>query len=192
MQTLADMRGWAPFVALQIEWSLVERTVEHELLPMAAALGLGVLPWSPLGGGVLTGKYDRSDLADSDTAAVAPTRKGVIASSGHLTPAALALGDLVRGIAHEIGKSPSQVAIAWLLQQSGCTSPILGARTVEQLEDNLAALDVRLDADQTARLDAASAPTPIFPNRYLARPMLQQLMFGGANVERRAGSELRI
>ena len=68
MQTLADLRGWAPLVALQIEYSLIERTVEHELIPMAAALGLGVLPWSPLGGGVLTGKYGRDDLSQDSSA----------------------------------------------------------------------------------------------------------------------------
>lgn len=81
MQTLADLRGWSPLVALQIEYSLVERTVEHELLPMAEALGLGVLPWSPLGGGILTGKYSRADLSDANAADVSPDRKGIIAST---------------------------------------------------------------------------------------------------------------
>src|SRR5690606_27557454 len=74
MQAIADLRGWSPFVALQIEYSLVERSVEHELIPMAQALGLGVLPWSPLGGGILTGKYSRADLSDENAADVSPTR----------------------------------------------------------------------------------------------------------------------
>ncbi len=81
LQTMADLRGWSPFVALQIEYNLVERTVEHELIPFAAALGLGVLPWSPLGGGVLTGKYTRADLRDSQERAVGTTRASIIASS---------------------------------------------------------------------------------------------------------------
>ena len=183
LQTLADLRGRAPLVALQIEWSLVERTVEHELVPMAAELGLGVLPWSPLGGGVLTGKYRTQDIVDGG-ADVAPTRKGVIASSGHLTPEALSLGDMVRSMAQEIGATPSQVAIAWLLRQRHCSSPILGARTAAQLEDNLGALDVTLTDAQAEQLDQASAPPPIFPTRFLERPMLQQLIFGGAQVDR--------
>jgi aryl-alcohol dehydrogenase-like predicted oxidoreductase len=178
LQTLADLRGWSPLVALQIEWSLVERTVEHELVPMARELGLGVLPWSPLGGGVLTGKYGRSDSKDEGGADVSPTRKGVIASSGHLTPQALELGARVRDIAAEHGVSPSQVAIAWLSRQPGVTSPILGARTAAQLEDNLGALDVELPPEAWRRLDEASHIAPIYPSRFIDRPMAQQLIFG--------------
>ncbi|WP_395334713.1 aldo/keto reductase [Novosphingobium sp. BL-8H] len=186
MQTLASLRAWAPLVALQIEWSLVERTVEHELVPMAEAMGLGVLPWSPLGGGVLTGKYGPEDVADDEQAEVAGTRKGVIASSGHLTGDAIALGALVREVAAEIGATPSQVAIAWLLRQPACTAPILGARTAAQLEDNLGGLDVILTEAQVERLDQASRVAPIFPSRFLARPMLRQIMFGRTAIERRA------
>lgn len=123
MQTLADLRGWSPLVALQIEYSLVERTIEHELIPMAAALGLGVLPWSPLGGGVLTGKYSRADLSDENGAAVSPTRKGVIASSGHLSERSLAIAEVVAAAARENGVTPSQVAIAWTLATRRWTHP---------------------------------------------------------------------
>ena len=182
MQAIADLRGWSPFVALQIEYSLVERTVEHELIPMAAALGMGVLPWSPLGGGVLTGKYARSDVADSGDAAVAPTRKGVIASSGHLTARSIGIAETVRAVADEIGATPSQVAIAWTLANPAVTSPILGARTVAQAEDNLGALDLALSPEHIERLDRASAPEPIFPARFVGRPMVRQLIFGGASV----------
>lgn len=184
MQTLAELRGWAPLAALQIEWSLVERTVEHELVPMAQAMGLGVVPWSPLGGGVLTGKYTREDVAGDAQADVAATRKGVIASAGHLDESAIALGEIVRGIAEDIGASPAQVALAWLLGRPGVTAPILGARTAAQLEDNLGALDLELTAEQIARLDDASAPSPIFPGRFLQRPMLQQLIFGNCALMR--------
>ncbi|KAK0332577.1 hypothetical protein LTR94_024273, partial [Friedmanniomyces endolithicus] len=144
MQTLADMRGWSPFVALQIEYSLVERTVEHELIPMAQAMGLGVLPWSPLGGGVLTGKYSKADLSDENRADVSETRKGVIASTGHLNERSLSIASLVVEIAREVGASASQVALAWTLHNPAVTSPVVGARTLDQALDNFGALSIRL------------------------------------------------
>jgi aryl-alcohol dehydrogenase-like predicted oxidoreductase len=182
MQTLAELFGWAPFVALQIEYSLIERTVEHELIPMAAALGMGVLPWSPLGGGVLTAKYTRADVADSREAAVAATRKGVMASSGQLSDRALDIADVVRSVAQEIGATASQVALAWTLSNPAVTAPVMGARTLAQAEDNLGALLVALSNEHRARLDAASAPEPVFPSRFIGRPLVQQLIFGGSNI----------
>ncbi len=183
MQTIAFLRGWAPLVALQIEYSLVQRTVEHELIPMAAALGLGVLPWSPLGGGVLTGKYSRADLSDESESGVSASRKGVIASSGHLTVEALDIAEVVRSVAHECGATPSQVALAWTLTNPAVVSPIVGARTVDQFEDNLGALQVTLTIEQRTLLNDASAPTPIFPGVFMARPMVQGLIFGGATLD---------
>lgn len=178
MQTLADLRGWSPLVALQIEYNLLERTVEHELMPMAQAMGLGVLPWSPLGGGILSGKYSREDLSDENGADVARTRKGVIASSGHLNTRALDIADVVKTVASEIGASPSQVALAWTLRHPAVVSPVMGARTLKQAKDNLGALQLTLSDDQLQRLNAASAPAPIFPARFTARPMVQQLIRG--------------
>ena len=186
MQTLADLRGWSPFIALQIEYSLIERTVEHELIPMAQSLGLGVLPWSPLGGGVLAGKYSRADLAHEGERQVSPTRKGVIASSGHLNERALGIAEVVRAVAEETGRSPSQVALAWVLTHPAVAAPIIGARTLAQAEDNIGALSLELSAEQRERLDAASRPEPIFPERFMGRPMAQQLVFGGADVARRS------
>ena len=185
MQAIADLRGWSSLVALQIEYSLVERTVEHELLPMAKELGLGVLPWSPLGGGVLTGKYTKADVDPLGETNVAATRKGIIASSGHLNERAIGVAEAVSAVADEIEATPSQVAIAWTLANPVITSPILGARTLAQAEDNLGALDVVLSRKQLARLDDASAPEPIFPARFVSRPMVQQLIFGGASVAAR-------
>jgi aryl-alcohol dehydrogenase-like predicted oxidoreductase len=182
MQTLADLRGWSPFVALQIEYSLVERSVEHELMPMAQALGLGVLPWSPLGGGVLAGKYARTDVEDSREAAVSASRKGVIAASGHLNARSIAIAEEVRVVAAEAGATPSQVALAWTLTNPSVVSPILGARTVAQAEENLAALEVVLSQDQVDRLNRISEPDPIFPARFVQRPLVQQLIHGGAAV----------
>lgn len=186
MQTLADMRGWSPFVALQIEYSLVERSVEHELMPMAAAMGLGVLPWSPLGGGVLAGKYTRADVEDSREAAVSASRKGVIASSGHLTERSIEIAQEVRAVAEEVGSTPSQIALAWTLANPTVVSPVMGARTLAQAQENLGALDVVLSPEQLDRLNRVSEPDPIFPARFVKRPLVEQLIFGGASVARRA------
>ncbi|WP_409311257.1 aldo/keto reductase [Pectobacterium sp. B1J-3] len=185
MQTLADLRGWSPFVALQISYSLVERTVEHELIPMAQAMGLGVLPWSPLGGGILTGKYSHADLSDENDANVSETRKGVIASSGYLNEQALTIAQVVGKVADEVGASHSQVALAWTLQNPAVVSPIIGARTLEQAEENFGALSVEFTEDQLRRLEQASAVTPIFPENFIGRPMAQQLIFGKNSVKSR-------
>lgn len=183
LQTLADLRGWSPFVALQIEYNLVERTVEHELIPMAESLGLGVLPWSPLAGGALTGKYTVSDLTDDNAAEVSADRKGVIASSGHLNAQTLKVADVVAGIARELEVTPAQIALAWTLHQPGVCSPIVGARTLAQAEENFGAVDVALSKAHLDRLHAASAIAPIFPSRFIQRPMAQRLIFGDVSAE---------
>ncbi|OZI50686.1 aldo/keto reductase [Bordetella genomosp. 4] len=185
LQTLADLRGWSPLVALQIEYSLVERTPEHELMPMAQEMGLGVMPWSPLGGGILTGKYSRDDLQQASEAGVSVTRKGVIASSGHMTARSLDIAEVVNAVAHEIGATPSQVALAWTLLNPAVVAPVIGARTLIQAQDNLGALRICLDTEHIARLSQASAPEAIFPNRFVERPMVQQLIFGQTNLQRR-------
>ncbi|CEH76524.1 Rhizopine catabolism protein mocA [Xanthomonas citri pv. citri] len=185
LQTLADLRGWSPLVALQIEYSLVERSVEHELLPMARELGLGVLPWSPLGGGILTGKYSRADLTDDNAAEVSSSRKGVIASTGHLNARSLEIADVVGAVADELGASRSQVALAWTLRNPAVVSPVMGARTLQQAEDNFGALEIVLADEQLARLDAVSAVPPIFPERFIGRPMAQQLIYGSHHVQLR-------
>jgi len=184
MQTLADLRGWAPLIALQIEYSLLERTVERDLIPAARALGLGVIPWSPLGSGVLTGKYTRADLAASAAhASPVGTRKDIAAANGALTERGLAIADVVKQVAHEIDRSPAQVAIAWTLRAPGVTAPILGARTVAQLEDNLGALDVQLGAEHMARLEAASAIELGFPHHMLSRPLTRKVVLGDVQLE---------
>lgn len=146
--TLASLRGWAPFIGLQVEYSLVERDVERELTPMARELGLGVLPWSPLNAGVLTGKYNPLDeKVDTDT------QRNV---GGRLDERKRAISTEVQTIAREIGCSPAQVALQWLLRQPAVTSPIVGARTLAQLDDNLGALNVTLDDSHLQRLEAVS------------------------------------
>lgn len=172
-QVEARFRGWSPLVALQIEYSLSERTVEHDLLPMAAELGLGVTPWSPLKGGLLSGKYGRHKHPEGEGRHVPGTSK-------HLTEANYAIIDALESVAREVGTGVAQVALAWVLARPGVTSPILGVRTLAQLDANLQALEVRLTGDQMARLDAASAPTPIFPHGFLQNT--RHVMQSGATV----------
>ncbi|QWT18864.1 aldo/keto reductase [Bacillus sp. NP157] len=184
MQMLAELRGWSPFVALQIEYSLIARTVEHELLPMADALDLAVLAWSPLGSGVLSGKYSRADVeAHKGKDMFTGGRAAVASGMGALSEANLDIVDVLKTVAEEVGHSPAQTAIAWLLaKQAPRVIPILGARTAKQFEENLAALEVSFTDAQMQRLDEASAIDPIFPHRFLPQVLAQVL--AGASVTR--------
>lgn len=171
--TLAELQGWTRFVALQLPYSLVERTPERSLLPMAHAFDLAVTCWGLLGGGVLTGKYGESDGE--------PRRYDRDQVSG----AAVALSETVRSVAHELGRTPSQVAIAWVRQRQlvGCHPaplliPILGVRSADQMADNLGVLDCRLDEAQITRLDDASAIELGFPHDFLVSRMVRSLIFG--------------
>jgi len=187
MQTIADLRGWAPLIALQIEYNLIERTVERDLIPMAKEMGLGVIAWSPLASGVLTGKYSRKDLdAGSGTAAAEGTRKDIAAAQGALNARGLDIADAVKSVAAELGKSPAQVALAWTLLDKTVTAPIIGARTTKQLEDNLGALSVTFTDAQKQRLDQASAIELGFPHAMLTRPLTRAVMFGDLKIEGRA------
>src|SRR5919108_6394734 len=187
MQTIADLRGWSPLIALQIEYSLIERTVERDLIPMAREMGLGVIPWSPLASGVLAGKYSRADLdAGEGVAEAVGTRKNVAASAGSLTERGLDIADVVRDVAGEAGYSPSQVALAWTLRNPAVTSTIVGVRTFQQLEDNLGALDVALSDEQWARLDEVSAIELGFPHDFMQRPMTRATLLGDVKIVPRA------
>ncbi len=184
MQTLADLRGWTPLVALQIEYSLIERTVERELLPMAEAMGLAVLAWSPLGSGVLTGKYSRADLVQESIGEVAPTRKLIAAGNGALTERALDIAETVKQIANQTGHAPAQIALAWLLRRPIRPMPIVGARTLAQLENNLDAMAITLDESHLRQLDEVSHIALGFPHDFLALPMTQQVIFGETTAQR--------
>jgi aryl-alcohol dehydrogenase-like predicted oxidoreductase len=159
-QTIAMLRGWTPLVALQIEYSLLERTVEGELIPMAVEMGLGVTPWSPLKSGVLSGKYTRENAAN----AKADRGDRVTASLGEKV---FAIIDELQATAKELNTTPAGVALAWVQSRPGVASTIIGARRIDQLEQNLAALDITLGADQIARLDKLSKPTLSFPTQFL-------------------------
>jgi aryl-alcohol dehydrogenase-like predicted oxidoreductase len=185
MQAIAELRGWAPFVALQIPYNLTERTVERDLMPMAKEMGIGVLPWSPLAGGVLSGKYSRDDLqaAAPDTVAGMRSRKDINLATGRLTERTLDMAEVVKTVAAELGRSPSQVALAWTLLHPAVTSPLIGARTPAQLADNLGALEIDFGADQVERLNAVSAVDMGFPHSMLNSGVTDQ-MFGGVRVEK--------
>jgi aryl-alcohol dehydrogenase-like predicted oxidoreductase len=157
-QTLAEFKGWSPLAALQIEYSLMERTVEGDLIPMARQLGMGVTPWSPLKGGVLSGKYTRAHQPP-------PGRGEWVAN--HLKERAFAIIDVLVRVAGEAGVTPAQAALAWVQSRPGVTSSIIGARTMEQLVDNLGALEVTLSPAQVAALDEASKAPQAFPHEFL-------------------------
>ncbi|WP_435061475.1 aldo/keto reductase [Amycolatopsis thermoflava] len=179
MQAIADLRGWSPLVALQIEYSLVERTGERDLIPMARELGLGVVPYSPLAGGVLTGKYRRDDgPAES-------TRRSFNADLGLITERNLAIADVVREVAAELECTPAQVALAWTLRNPGVTAPIIGARTTAQLEDNLGALAVAFTPAQLVRLDEVSAIDPGYPHAMLASDHIRKVTTGDLKIDSR-------
>jgi aryl-alcohol dehydrogenase-like predicted oxidoreductase len=180
MQAIAQLRGWAPLVALQTEYNLVERGAERDLIPMAREMGLGVVPFSPLAGGVLTGKYSRADLTATaaDLASGDSARKGFNVALGAVTERSLAVADAVKEVAAELGRTPAQVGLAWTLHNPDVTAPIIGARTPAQLDDNLGALDVDLSADHLARLDAASAIPLGLPHDLLAGDHIRQVTRG--------------
>jgi aryl-alcohol dehydrogenase-like predicted oxidoreductase len=177
--TTAELRGWAPIAAVQLEYSLVERTVERELLPMAAAFGLATVTWSPLGGGLLTGKYRLGETGRvQGLGAVVHTESD---------PTKTRILDVVIEIANQLNCSPGQVALAWVLLR-GCT-PLLGPRTLVQLKDNMAALDIVLSAEQVGLLNNASNVAMGFPYdivassaETLAGGKLHQLNYSGYPV----------
>jgi aryl-alcohol dehydrogenase-like predicted oxidoreductase len=175
-QTMATLRGWSPLVALQIEYSLLERTVEGELVPMARELGLGITPWSPLKSGVLSGKYKRADHGKHEPG------RGAFATRALGDPAYDIVDELGR-IGSELGTTVSRVAIAWVMARPGVTSTIVGARTMEQLDDNLAAADVILRPAHVKRLDELSAPKLNFPADFIANGA--PFVFGGMTVNGR-------
>lgn len=172
-QVLARFRGWAPFIALQIEYSLLERTVEGELIPMAQEMGLGVTPWSPLKSGVLSGKYTRANAGQIKA------DRGAWAESS-LNDRTYGIVDELYRIAKEVDSTPARVALAWVQGRPGVTSTIIGARTMAQLEDNVKTLDLALSKEHVATLDALTKPTLNFPAGFLA--MAGVFINGGTTV----------
>lgn len=172
-QTIARFRGWTPLIALQIEYSLLERTVEGELMPMARELGLGVTPWSPLRGGALSGKYTRQNAQQ-----VKADRGERV--TAFLTDRGYAIIDELLKIARELKTTAAAIALAWVQGRPGVSSTIIGARRLDQLDQNLAALDAKLSAAHTASLDKLSEPALNFPAAFLR--VATMFAHGGATV----------
>ncbi|MDB6063464.1 MAG: mocA [Verrucomicrobiaceae bacterium] len=172
-QTLAHFKNWAPLIALQMEYSLLERTIEGDMTPLAQEFGLGITPWSPLRSGVLTGKYRRDQAAPADALRT-------VFTSAMLDEKAHTVVDVLREIADELDTMPARIALQWVIAQPAITSTIIGARTLQQLDDNIAALDLKLSADQLQRLNALTEPVKTFPASIL--PRLQSFQHSGTTI----------
>lgn len=168
--TVAMERGWAPFTALQIEYSLIERTPERELLPMAKAFGLPVTPWSPLGAGMLSGKYVR-DTAPGEGVRLSAKSQKINTERNWV------IVDAVKEWARQLGTTPAAVALAWIRQQSGSYIPILGARTLSQIEDNLKCLTITLPEVALKALDEVSRIELGFPGEFFQRDVVKTLIY---------------
>ncbi len=170
---MAHFRGWSEFIGLQIEYSLLERSVEQELVPMALELGLGITPWSPLKSGALSGKYTRKNAGE------AKADRGAFLN-GHLNEKTFAVVDQLETIAQAHGSTPARVALSWVQGQPGVTSTIIGARRLAQLEDNLKAVELVLSVEERAKLSELTAPAFGFPQSM--QPMFPAIHNGGTTV----------
>jgi len=165
--TLAELMGWSQFVALQIEYSLLARTPERELIPMAKHFGMTVTPWAPLGGGALTGKYLRGE-----SGRIKP-------ESNRRNQRSEAITKVVVAIAEELGVTPGNVALRWTMQQGFSSIPIVGATKLSQLEDNLKTIDVNLTGEHLQKLNEASAIELGFPGDFFREEGVKMNNFGG-------------
>jgi aryl-alcohol dehydrogenase-like predicted oxidoreductase len=172
--TLAHLRGWSPFIGLQIEYSLIERTVERELVPMAKALNIGLTAWSPLANGVLTGKYHGHGPSEAGRMS-SDTMKEFLPDEQRSARIVAA----VKAVSDENGNSMAQVSLAWLRYRPVPVIPIIGARKLSQLQDNLASFDLTLSADNIKTLDEASRIELGFPYDLYTKEMLRAFVYGG-------------
>ncbi|SYZ72147.1 Aryl-alcohol dehydrogenase (NADP(+)) [Candidatus Zixiibacteriota bacterium] len=172
--TMAEFRGWAQFVAYQIQYSLIERNVEREILPLSEALGMAVTPWGILGSGLLTGKFNKSAGNDKRSG----SRIDVTGRTYLLSEKNLAIADEVERLARETGKSATQIALNWVRQQSDNIIPIIGVRTLDQARDNIGAVDFKLSLEQLERLNKASQITLGFPYEFISSEFVRELIFG--------------
>ena len=192
--TLAQAHGLPAPIGLQYQYSLIDRGVELDVVPAGRELGLGLVPWSPLAAGLLTGKYGREKLADSGRATGLPDKAGAngeAESDGRLngdnpfggmlfTERNFDVVDVLRAVAGEAGRSMAEVALAWAIDRPGVSSVLIGASRAEQVAQNIAALSVELTAEQRAKLDQASAPPSLNP--YFIFDMPAKRIFGGEEV----------
>ncbi len=175
---LQDRNGWSPFVSLQPQYSLVERSAELDLLPFTRAAGLGVLPWGPLGAGFLTGKYRRGEAPPEGSRMAGAGDDWEEAEHRRAIERNFQVVDAAAEIAEAHGATIPQVALAWLLGVEGVTAPIIGPRTFEHLEDVLGCVDLELSADERARLEAPAPPPEIYPHRMLVEQNAMERVTG--------------
>jgi len=168
MNAIAELRGWSQFVALQVKYSLLERTVERELLPMARKLDLAVTPWAAMGGGILSGKYNENK-----------NESGRAQMHNSINESNLSIASEVIKIAKEIGCTPSQVALNWVRQQPGVIIPIVGAKTQDQLQENVDCLKYLLNGEQLNKLNELTKIDLGFPHTFLNGEYIRTLVFGG-------------
>lgn len=173
--TLAQLRGWSPFIAMQIEYSLIERTVERELIPAAKALNIGVTAWSPLSGGVLSGKYH-----DKDSSAEQGRMNGEMMKDFKPDQErADRIVTTLKSVSDQVGRSMAQVALAWLRYRPVPVIPIIGARKFQQFQDNMASLELTLSPEQVKSLDEASRIDLGFPYSMYSKEMVRGIAYGG-------------
>ena len=177
--TVAELRGWTQFVGLQVEYSLIERTCDRELLPMAREMDLAVTAWSPLAGGMLTGKYaDGSKASKHEKRLEHPMMAPLV----DMNERKQAISAVVVEVAEAIGKTPAQVALNWLRQQPGVVIPIIGARRLSQLKDNMACVEFKLEEEHLQKLHDVSRIELGFPHDFFANELVQNFAFGGMRV----------
>jgi aryl-alcohol dehydrogenase-like predicted oxidoreductase len=183
MHAIAEVRGWSPPVVLQLLYNLTDRNIEREFMPLAMETGMGVLPWAPMGSGVLTGKYTRKDLDTpiSSNPADMNNRAKINVASGRLNARNLDIADAVVQLAREMNRTPAQVAVAWTLLNPAVTAPIIGARTFAQAKENLAALEIDFTPQQVERLAKITAIEHGFPYDMFMSELAVN-MLGGVKV----------
>ncbi|SMC51906.1 aldo/keto reductase [Rhizobium sp. RU36D] len=188
--TLAEAHGLPRPIGLQYAYSLIERGVELDLLPAGRELGLGLVPWSPLAAGLLTGKYGREKIADANRAAAMPDAASETRDNGSdgrlngdnpfggmlFTERNFDIVDVLKSVASDIGRTPAEVALAWVANRPGVSSVLIGASRVEQLQHNIGSLDITLDDDQRRKLEEATALPAINPYFIFQLPM--EILFG--------------
>lgn len=183
-QTLAELRGWTPFAGLQLEYSLVERSIEREHVPAALELGLGILPWSPLASGLLTGKYKRAGSGVEGEGRLQAVKDAGNPSFDKIFRARnWGILDVLLEVAEGLGRPPAQVALNWVATRPGVTSTLVGSTKLDQLEQNLHALEFTIPAELVARLDEASKLPPANPYLFFEKTM-RTMIDGGTTVRR--------
>jgi aryl-alcohol dehydrogenase-like predicted oxidoreductase len=177
-QTLAEWRGWERVAALQLEYSLTERNIEREHIPAALELGMGLCPWSPLASGFLSGRYQRTQAGGEGEG-----RLKVNKNVNRFTEHNWKVLEVLTGVAKELGRSPAQVAVNWVTKRRGVSSTIIGATSLEQLDDNLKALEFDIPAPLAAKLEEVGRPDLLFPYTFF-NPDRRGMLTGATQVQR--------